>query len=208
MGLIMRRNLMGGKALPYLRRVAYLESHGTEIINLGYTLEKQYRIVASVEPYGTGGTLFSTSGGVACSWIRADQNDNGFVFTVGSGTFTELKSGIVLINHQFLKGSDYQRSCISVVDQAELVRSASTSYLPGNTVTLFGSESSRCFARLYYADLKNELDNSVIKLIPVLDLSGRPCMYNQEPSDIPTDDPSRFFYNQGTGEFTWGEIET
>ena len=36
MGLMMRRNLMAGKSLPYLRRVAYLESHGTEWIDTGW----------------------------------------------------------------------------------------------------------------------------------------------------------------------------
>ena len=35
--------------------------------------------------------------------------------------------------------------------------------------------------------------------IPVLDLSGRPAMYDEVSGQL--------FYNQGTGEFTWGELE-
>ena len=38
----------------------------------------------------------------------------------------------------------------------------------------------------------------VLNLIPVLDLSGRPAMYDEVSG--------QFFYNQGTGEFTWGEL--
>lgn len=34
--------------------------------------------------------------------------------------------------------------------------------------------------------------------IPVLDLSGRPAMYDEVSG--------QFFYNQGTGEFDWGEL--
>ena len=40
----------------------------------------------------------------------------------------------------------------------------------------------------------------IARYIPVIDLSGRPAMYDEVSG--------QFFYNQGTGEFTWGELET
>ena len=41
--------------------------------------------------------------------------------------------------------------------------------------------------------------NLVRNFIPVLDLSGRPAMYDEVSENL--------FYNQGTGEFTWGELD-
>lgn len=44
-------------------------------------------------------------------------------------------------------------------------------------------------------------DNGMLKLdlIPVLDISGRPAMFDEVSNTL--------FYNQGTGEFTYGELE-
>ena len=46
----------------------------------------------------------------------------------------------------------------------------------------------------------SRFEDIIINLIPVLDLSGRPAMYDEVSGQL--------FYNQGTGEFTWGELET
>lgn len=42
-------------------------------------------------------------------------------------------------------------------------------------------------------------ETPVRQFIPVLDLSGRPAMYDEVSE--------QFFYNQGTGEFAWGELD-
>ena len=46
--------------------------------------------------------------------------------------------------------------------------------------------------RCYYNDV------ILCDFIPVLDISGRPAMYDEVSGNL--------FYNQGTGEFTWGEL--
>lgn len=49
--------------------------------------------------------------------------------------------------------------------------------------------------RIYSFSIVNATSVCILNLIPVLDPSGRPCMY-----DLVTKKP---FYNQGTGEFTY-----
>lgn len=51
---------------------------------------------------------------------------------------------------------------------------------------------------MYYFKI-SESGNLIRDFIPVLDLSGRPAMYDVVSGQL--------FYNQGTGEFTWGELE-
>ena len=53
-------------------------------------------------------------------------------------------------------------------------------------------------ARIWFVQFSR---NGIVfeNLIPVLDLSGRPAMYDEVSG--------QFFYNQGSGEFTWGELD-
>ena len=71
-----------------------------------------------------------------------------------------------------------------------------------------GTIGGFCYAYVKISELKVEKDGvDLLSIIPVLDFSVRPCFYNQAPSAVPATDPSRYFYNQGTGEFTWGELD-
>ena len=79
-------------------------------------------------------------------------------------------------------------------------------------IHLFGSSvdvSFRYFiGRIFSWNVRDEEDGDLVKdFFPVLELTGRPCMYDQVMSSVPADDSSRFHYNIGTGEFGWEEMD-
>lgn len=217
----MRRRIlasMGGKSLPYLRRVAYLESTGTQWIDTGIlpTAAMTFGISCARTPLSPLNVVFFgvRQGG---SYI-----DSGMQCYLNSNLSAEIR----FRNTYFLTFTanvyvlqEFQRNWDSGIVQSDYeMRNFSDMFVNPNLVlftyriTLFafnviGSVNTSvgvCKIAAFSIRTNGDL---LIDMIPVLDFSGRPCMYNQAQSSAPADDPSRFFYNQGTGDdFEWGEL--
>ena len=196
MMLAARTAAWSDKPLPYPRRVAYLESHGTEWIDTGIIptkatsckLDGQFRKVNETQingvfdshgPLGfdigiSAGKWFARRFGVNTLKITADTNRHVFEIISDESAFSIDGTKY---NLQFSTGS-FSKS-IYLFARNDLV------------ITFY------CTLALYGFSVRE--NNTLIQdLIPVLDLSGRPAMYDEVSG--------QFFYNQGTGEFTWGEL--
>ena len=187
-----------GKALPYLRRVAYLESHETEWIDTGIIptqatsckLDGRFRKVNVTQING----VFDDSHG-----------DLGFDIGVNNGKWFARRFGI----NNLAITADTNRHVF------EIISDESAFSIDGTKYNL--SFSTGSFSKSIYLFVRNDLsikfyctlalygfsvreNNTLIQdIIPVLDLSGRPAMYDKISG--------QFFYNQGAGEFTWGELD-
>ena len=186
-----------GAPLPYLRRVAYLESHGTEWIDTGIIpteatsckLDGQFRRVDVTQINGAYDTSSGNKGfdiGVA--------NGKWFARRFGANT---LKITADTNRHVFEIISD--ESAFSIDGTKYNLLFSTGSFL--KSIYLFARNdlliSFYCTLALYGFSVRE--NNTLIQdIIPVLDLSGRPAMYDEVSG--------QFFYNQGTGEFTWGEL--
>ena len=189
-----------GKALPYLRRVAYLESHETEWIDTGIIpteatsckLDGQFRKVNVTQINGVydylggigfdiginSGKWFARRFGANTLAITADTNRHAFEIISDESAFSI--DGIKY-NLKFSSGSF----------------SKSIHLFARNDADAYNLNKFYCNLDLYGFSAR-ENDTLIQDLIPVHDLSGRPSMYDEVSG--------QFFYNQGTGEFTWGEL--
>ena len=190
-----------GAPLPYLRRVAYLESHGTEWIDTGIVpaLGNVYRVSFEiVRLEGFGAKTFNIFSGSSAynkgTSLSADMSSfEGF--RVANGGFLketrilpEIGMRYKVIIHDFYFSINDKEFSIPVGPLEDI------------NLYLFGANRNGSFQYATGAFIK-VFEFSVdtkIKLIPVLDLSGSPAMYDEVSGQL--------FHNQGTGEFTWGEL--
>lgn len=195
----------GGAPLPYLRRVAYLESHGTEWIDtrVYYSHETYMRAVAS----------FSRDAGkenmIAC---MDEGNDHRKSFAIGwylgygiFGSFDSMlpaESGIKPEIGRFYRLENSRQGI--VVDGNLYIREEINDFESRYTLFLFHFARNGKIVNGYGAQVRisdiliTESNEKVMHLLPVLDFDSRPAMYDEVSG--------QFFYNQGTGEFTWGEL--
>lgn len=194
------------RTLPYLRRVAYLEGHGTEWIDTG---------VVSADNVG-----------VRCEYAYRAKQTTGVVDSnslffgcFGSNNRFGLGSNSSNIYHWW-NSSKIDGSPRTIDESIELNYKNSRKAVFGSSAfdvvgTLNAATNIALFAglrmdthELVFTPLAGKLGNVYIsrgtadiqKLITVLDLSGRPAMYDEVSGNL--------FYNQGTGEFTWGELDS
>ena len=204
-----------GKQLPYLRLVAYLESNGNCYIDTDFKCDDTAGFKVDVMPY---------SGSVNSRVIGSYSGSDGrWVFVIRTGSYNrcyfgwnnasgDLADSSVVVGNRFTAELNFKNSRKFIAGKTDVSLSGTlyanqpyNAYLFGNnqngSVTL-----SDCFKGRIYSAIMTRGQTIERDFVPVLDLSGVPCMYNQAPLvGIPEDDPSRFFYNQGTGEFTWGD---
>ena len=200
-----------GKKLPFLRRVAFLQSHGTEFIDLvGFRFTGEERFVceqAFLTP-----TMDEKVWG--CSYFGGFDGTeiSGFAYGFISACY-QSKFRCGYNGRRFFlseKSTDYDFHVVEIGTNGYIVDSERLNSVvpsPSNRddlrITLFGYYScdrksvGRYMHKCRIKSFK-EVVNNTISLIPVLDLSGRPCMFDEVSG--------QFFYNQGTGEFTWGEL--
>ena len=192
------------RPLPYLRRVAYLESHGTEWIDTGIIptkatsckLDGQFRRVDVSQINGVYDDLHGPLG-----FDIGVYNGKWFARRFGENI---LKITAETNRHVFEIISD--ESAFSIDGTKYNLKFSSGSF--SKSIHLFvrndvdaGNNSNRFYCNLdLYGFSARENDTLIQDLIPVLDLSGRPAMYDEVSGNL--------FYNQGTGEFTWGELDS
>lgn len=188
-----------GKKLQYLRRVAYLESHGTEYIDTGIIATSDDNISVTFELVETPGMMFGS---------RVAFKSNAFYvyavasqFQIGWGNFdgqtylSGLEVGVKttirndgglfeLVKNGYVSSSIDAGSYTFVQPVNFLLFTVNNNGVPRN-------DAARM--RIYEAIIYDRF-----LAYPVLDLSGRPAMYDEVSGQL--------FYNQGTGEFSWGEL--
>lgn len=203
--------MMGGK--PYLRRVAYLESHGTEFLNLLIPTNYYDYEIKIAATRGTGqyvfGWFLNESGSLKAQRLIAQSSSGNIAFyqpyynTGYSFNFTE--EPITLSNNkgsQYVNGTKVSSLAVGVEprykDHIHLFcqRQAVGINASGGWVS-----DSFFIGKIFHAKFFEVTGGDLVRsLISVLDLSGRPAMYDEVSGQL--------FHNQGTGEFTWGELET
>ena len=192
-----------GKALPYLRRVAYLEYDGNQYIDT---------LVVPTQGYSFGASVLNiTFGGPSKYGINGTLGPNSrFAFGL---YYSNKYFGLSQVNndtHSSLvlnEGIDWALDSASKIGTAgsERVEIQYANALNANGKSIYLMLSNpinnydRHKGRCRNAWIKDQNGDYVFNAIPVLDLSGRPAMYDEVSG--------QFFYNQGTGEFTWGELE-
>lgn len=192
------------------RQVAYLESTGTQYINtlIPPTTNTSVKCVVSgahlgsslnIALYGarTGAsnqTNFALLNFSIQQKLRFDRGD--YIFSGLSGsiqpdTFYEI----------------YQDKNVNYVDGVEASKSNSTFSSVNLPIFIFGINDNGTYVKggSWYEDTKRfksfqiyESGTLIMDLIPCLDNNNRPCMYDRVTQ--------RTFYNAGTGEFLYGEI--
>lgn len=196
-----------GTPLPYLRRVAYLESHEKEWIDTGVLSYDDIVISAKMQSlnysscfmYGVRNQestiTFATRTSVPGFRRWGNSAYANALFESGVFTVKQDNTGVLIDDEKEFYND---RQIVAPSNGFTIVICAGRNSLNGVT----GLSKQRTY---FFRIFRNE--TIVRDFIPVLDISGRPCLYNQVPSAVHADDPSRFFYNQGTGEFTWGELD-
>ena len=199
-----RAAMMGGK-LPYLRRVAYLESHGTEYIDTGI-IPNDHMSYAKF--------MFKSNTNNVCH-IAGCWNPNNYRYYLAY--YKRQQNSIVIVNK--LDNVVLQRTIDGEIHEVYRCFETKSQSVFDNILITGDFDCSGCVApvllfcidyngqpynfsksRIYrFTMLKLSSYKKVIDLIPVISLDGEPCFYDQVSG--------KFFYNQGEGEFTWGELD-
>lgn len=178
-----------GNQLPSLRRVAYLESHGTEWIDTGILSSSELEV--TVDFICNKGFVFGTY--VSPYQFACDTDDPGYWRIDGHGIrpMRNISKGV---RHVIVL-----RNGPSTLDGNVVVNMYASFFDEGSSVLLFKADSKSGLIGMVYSCSISKNGKKLRSYTPVLDLSGRPAMYDEVSG--------QFFYNQGTGEFTWGELD-
>lgn len=182
----------------YKLELAYLESSGTQWIDTGVTMNTttdEFEFVFQ----GIGKTIYK--------WFFG-EHDDGARFGLGSGDGTNKRN--VAYGKTTYKVKDTQMYDTIHRFNANL----NGTFLDDVKITNYAAFSSISTLYLFNLNLNNVAYMSSVRIwsckhkrngvlirdfIPVLDWNDRPCLYDKVSGEL--------FYNQGTGEFLYGEIE-
>ena len=200
-----------GAPLPYLRRVAYLESDGAQIIkfpvisksNASFELDMQSDYFGIESPLvDVPETQIFVSVGEKMMmrvWNLQDFSKYGslsFLWNLNwvNGYKVHLDGGFHMIGIGYIDFQGGLHQAVMRVDRKDVLFHAfPTTWDSGlQEFKVYGITFK--IRSLSYV-VAGEIN---VNAIPVLDLSGRPAMYDEVNG--------QFFYNQGAGEFTWGEL--
>lgn len=193
MQLAARTGAWSGNPLPYKRRLAYLESHGTEYIDTG---------IPESNIDGVDFRFDSVMTAVAYESIFGGTNDKLDIDK------SDMLSNRVRLWTQGWIGEYYLQEGENIFSIAngkvslngEIVKTISGTVSPfGNNIHIFGCASRNGCARVYSTKLFAN-GQELISLIPVLSLDDEPCMHDEVSGQL--------FRNAGTGTFGYGEVGT
>ena len=198
-----------GAPLPYLRRVAYLESKSDrgQYIDTGYVVGYDDEVDIEMMPLSYGsevdyffGSSLSWDSMFNASVRRNDKYALGAWFGKdGRNIITRNAQTGVKFHFNFSKNGVFFND-VRYFDSGNHFDSVNTCLLfskhTGTNISRY-----RTHGRLYNFWIKRN-GVLVMSLIPVIDLSGRPCLYNELGTG--GDSGNGLLYNKGTGEFTPG----
>ena len=181
-------------SLPYNRRVSCLRSTGTQYIDTGIVLTGSHEIYLRVyiEKSDSYGALIYFGTNSPRCWI-----------TSGIIRYSDNNTGAANNFRRFNAYNEFilNEKTVTINDKSQDL-ALGTFGTPGTkTAYLFRANGTDIGIsdNLRISDWSVKKDGVLIqKLIPVIDLSGRPAMYDEITGQM--------FYNQGTGEFDWDEI--
>lgn len=174
------------------RGVSYLQGDYNSYIDTGlraneihgYTIEIQYKRVTD---YSRGNQLVfgSSRGGFDSSKVNCHLRYNYYGYPQGLSYSDEVSNAI------------YNPSVNTIINATFTINTPSST----SSFYLFAGNSNdspigTCDATIYYWKIYDTNSNLVQYLVPALDSSNVPCMYDKVSQ--------QFFYNQGTGEFSYG----
>lgn len=206
-----RAAMMGGKVLPYLRRVAYLESKSDrgQYIDTGYVVGYEDEVDVEIMPlsYDSEVDYFF---GASSAWnnmftvcVRGNAT-----FSLGAWFGKESGANIIMSNAPTNQKFHFNLSKNGIYFNGTRYFNAGTYFDRNATSLIFAKHNNvstvnrfKTHGRLYHFWIKRN-GVLVMSLIPVIDLSERPCLYNELGTG--GDSGNGFFYNKGTGEFTPG----
>ena len=211
----MRRRMLasvGGKALPYLRRVAYLKATGTQFLNPQVQLEFPVKLNAR-HKFETGNP---TGGGIIAIYKNSSSRNIYLACSRANGYLGYRLDENNVYTRYYADRETLFREVEVFMDQGDQYMiidgeiSASSSLVSNKPIIVgspyifavneVGNPSPSIFAHMSVSYITLQInEKKILDLIPVLDLSGRPAMYDKVSGQL--------FYNQGTGEFIWGELD-
>ena len=196
-----------GDRLPYLRRVAYLEYDGNQFIDT---------LIVPTQGYSFGASIFYiTRGNPGRYGINGGSGSNArFAIGIGAGgrygkyfglaqVNSDTYSSIVVLNEWIDWSLDSASKSGTAGSERVEIQDANALDTNGKSIYLMLSNPTNKQdihkGRCRNAWIKDQNGDYVFNAIPVLDLSGRPAMYDEVSGQL--------FYNRGSGEFTWGELD-
>lgn len=184
---------------PYYKQVEYLESTGTQYIDTGTIAKENTRVLAKLYTEETGNK----------NWFGVGSNQEpggAFVLNSYSNDSLEYLWGLHLgtwdkptVNDVVGKPFELDFSKNGVIVNGNTISTISDTWGEDLdlTITLFVRHDGNAYisGRIYYFKIY-EGSTLVRDFIPVIDNNMEPCLYDKISGD--------FFYNQGTGNFNYG----
>lgn len=178
----------------YNKELLYIESNGTQYIDTGIlaTVTTDYEFVGSITETAKTGWIAG-----APTWVGVHKKANTVAVTQNS---TGHIYQTVDIGEVFTIGLFGNKAYFNGIETNTLAKRYNS------TLTLFlfayhhtnGTGTINTAIRMYGFKIYDN-EKLVRDFIPVLDKDNQPCLYDKVSEEL--------FYNQGTGEFLYGNIE-
>lgn len=192
-----RRRLMcvqqhGGLPAGY-QEVEYIESTGTQYIDLGIRGNQDSRIDLKIQPTSVQAkaAIFGHFGGNYSSYYLYSSGSE--LFQVGYKYFSDSNVAIETIIYNISN----EKNIFNINEYEYSLPSITGNFETGSNLLLFnisGGNYTGLPMKLYSFKLYNNTD-LIRDCIPVIDSSGRPGLYDTVTKE--------FYTNQGTGEFLY-----
>lgn len=193
------------KQQKYKKRLLYLESTGTQYLDLKVTGKSGVKSFLDFE-FVSGNladyiVFGSASGNWATRFYPVSTRDGAWV--LGYGARISATSAPVLGQRYAVESELSAGKQTMIVDGSTVISSATAGTIDTKlNMFLFGVNNGGAFksyggSRVYSNWI--EVGGVLVRdLIPVLDWDDVPCMFDNVSEE--------FFYNKGTGQFKWGEL--
>lgn len=201
--LMILRKSEGGLPSGYTK-LNYLESTGTQYINLGFAIK--YDNIVNVDVLITKFNNQQFSNGA----IFGSANESGFraynllitkdntLYYRNSANNSVILSQVIEINKKYDITTNLNNLIVNGVIYSGKF---DFNYINERPALLFARNTHNgingfAACRIYKFSILNQIGNVILNFVPCLDKNGKPCMF-----DTVSKKP---FYNQGTGEFLYG----